>query len=404
MNLPHSEEIPNSICAPDGFRAAGVAAGIKTAGPDVALIVSDHPANAAAVFTTNRVQAAPIHVCREHLRATHGHARAIVVNAGNANACTGVQGLADARRMAALAGEAVGVPAEQVLVASTGIIGHHLPMEKIEAGVREAARSLEPTADPAAAAIMTTDLVPKTAAVQFELGGKLVRVGGICKGSGMIGPHLATMLAFLTTDADVWPEVLQPALAAVAARTFNCTTVDGDTSTNDMLAILANGRSGVPVRPGSPALRAFEGALEQVCTSLAKALARDGEGATKLIEIQVRGARTAADARRIAMTMANSPLVKTAFFGNDPNWGRLMMAAGRAGVRFDPDRVALWIGDVQLVRDGEPLPFDAQQAVAALKQPEVTTTLELAEGAAAARVWSCDFSYDYVRINAEYHT
>jgi glutamate N-acetyltransferase / amino-acid N-acetyltransferase len=251
---------------------------------------------------------------------------------------------------------------------------------------------------------MTTDLVPKAAAVEFEFDGRVVRIGGICKGSGMIGPHLATMLAFLTTDADVWPEVLQPALAAAAARTFNCTTVDGDTSTNDTLAILANGRSGVAVRPNSPALRVFEAALEQVCTELARALARDGEGATKLIEIRVRGARNAADAQRIAMTIANSPLVKTAFFGNDPNWGRIMMAAGRAGVRFEPNRAALWIGDVQLVRHGEPLPFDAAAAVAALKQPEVPVTLELDEGASTTRVWTCDLSYDYVRINAEYHT
>jgi glutamate N-acetyltransferase / amino-acid N-acetyltransferase len=404
MELPPLQEIPNAICAPEGFRAAGVAAGIKTAGPDIALIVSDAPAHAAAVFTTNRVQAAPIQVCREHLSASGGRARAIVVNSGNANACTGARGLEDARRMAALAGAALGFPAQEVLVASTGIIGHPLPMEKLEAGIPAAAAALSRDAGPATAAIMTTDLAPKTAAVQFEIAGRPVRVGGTCKGSGMIGPHLATMLAFLTTDADVWPEVLQPALAGVAARTFNCTTVDGDTSTNDTLAILANCRSGVQVRPGSPALRAFEAALEQVCTELAKALARDGEGATKLIEIRVRGGRTVAEAHRIAMTMANSPLVKTAFFGNDPNWGRLMMAAGRAGVRFDPSRAALWIGDVQLVRAGEPLPFDHAQAVATLKQPEVTTTLELAEGAATARVWTCDFSYDYVRINAEYHT
>src|SRR5438876_3008618 len=377
MNLPQTRDIPNAVCAPDGFRAAGVAAGIKTAGSDVALIVSDYPAHAAAVFTTNRFQAAPILVSREHLRATHGEARAIVVNSGNANACTGAQGMADARRMAALAGQALDISAEQVLVASTGIIGHALPMEKLERGIPAAAAALAPDAAPAAAAIMTTDLVPKTAAVEYEFGGRVVRVGGICKGSGMIGPHLATMLAFLTTDADVWPEVLQPTLAAAAARTFNCTTVDGDTSTNDTLAILANGRSGVAVRPNSPALRAFEAALEQVCTALARALARDGEGATKLIEIHVRGARAATDARRIAMTIANSPLVKTAFFGNDPNWGRLMMAAGRAGVRFDPNRAALWIGDVQLVRQGEPLPFDVTAAVAAMKQPEVRTTLEL---------------------------
>jgi glutamate N-acetyltransferase/amino-acid N-acetyltransferase len=404
MNLPAIREIPNAVCAPEGFRAAGVAAGLKTAGPDVALIVSDHPAHAAAVFTTNRFQAAPILVSRRHLRAAEGRARAIVVNSGNANACTGEQGLADARRMAELAAEALELPAEQVLVASTGIIGHPLPMEKLGAGIRAAAAALGADAAPAAQAIMTTDLVPKTAAVEFELDGRVVRVGGMCKGSGMIGPNMATMLAFLTTDADVWPEVLQAALASTAARTFNCTTVDGDTSTNDTLAILANGRSGVPVRPNSPALRAFDVALDQVCTRLARALARDGEGATKLIEITVRGARTAADARRIALTMANSPLVKTAFFGNDPNWGRLMMAAGRAGVRFDPDRAALWIGDVQLVRAGEPLPFDHAAAVAALKQPEVTATLELAEGSSTARVWTCDFSYDYVRINAEYHT
>jgi glutamate N-acetyltransferase/amino-acid N-acetyltransferase len=404
MNRPQLREIPNAICAPEGFRAAGVAAGIKSAGPDVALIVSDFPAHAAAVFTTNRVQAAPILVTREHLRATHGRARAIVVNSGNANACTGAQGLEDARRMATLAGQALDVPAEQVLVASTGIIGHALPMDRLNEGIQAAAAALATDAAPAAAAIMTTDLVPKAAAVEYEFGGQVVRVGGICKGSGMIGPHLATMLAFLTTDADVWPEVLQPALAATAARTFNCTTVDGDTSTNDTLAILANGRSGAAVRPNSPALHAFEAALEQVCTELSRALARDGEGATKLIEIQVRGARNAADARRIAMTMANSPLVKTAFFGNDPNWGRLMMAAGRAGVRFDADRAALWIGDVQLVRQGEALPFDHAAAVTAMKQPEVSVTFELAEGASSARVWTCDFSYDYVRINAEYHT
>jgi glutamate N-acetyltransferase/amino-acid N-acetyltransferase len=404
MKLPPLHEIPNSVCAPEGFRAAGVAAGIKTQGPDIALILSEVPAHAAALFTTNRVQAAPILISREYLRATHGRARAIVVNSGNANACTGAQGMADARRMAAAAGEALDLPAEQVLVASTGIIGHALPMEKLETGIRNAAAALARDAGPAAAAIMTTDLVPKTAAVEFEFGGRPVRIGGICKGSGMIGPHLATMLAFLTTDADVWPEVLHPSLSAVAARTFNCTTVDGDTSTNDTLAILANGRSGVAVRPNSPALRAFEAALEHVCTDLARALARDGEGATKLIEIQVRGARNAADARRIALTMANSPLVKTAFFGSDPNWGRLMMAAGRAGVRFDPARADLWIGDVQLVRHGEPLPFDTRAATAAMKQPEVTATLELAEGASSARVWTCDFSYDYVRINAEYHT
>jgi glutamate N-acetyltransferase/amino-acid N-acetyltransferase len=394
--------IPHSVAAPKGFRAAGVAAGVKSAGRDVALIVSDRPASAAAVFTTNRVQAAPILVSREHLQG--GQARAIVANSGNANACTGEQGLADARRMASIAAAAAGVVAEDVLVASTGIIGHALPMDRIESGIRQAAAGLGERGEDAAEAIMTTDTRPKQIAVELEISGQTVRLGGIAKGSGMIGPHLATMLAFLTTDAAVWPEVLQASLASSAARTFNCMTVDGDTSTNDTLFLMANGASGAQIRPGSPAHQRFAEALDTVCTHLAKEVARDGEGATKLIEVRVQGARSFAQAQKVALTIANSPLVKTAFFGNDPNWGRILMAAGRAGVALDPQRLALSIGDVPLVENGAPLPFDAGAARAAMDRPEVTTTLHLGLGPVNATVWTCDLSYDYVRINAEYHT
>lgn len=399
---PTLTQIPGAVAAPSGFRAAGVTAGIKSAGRDVALIFSDRKASAAALFTTNRVQAPPITVSREHLR--QGQARAIVANSGNANACTGEQGLADARRMAQVAAAALGIAPEEVLVASTGIIGHPLPMERIEAGIRQAAVDAGDRGELAAEAIMTTDTRPKQLAVEFHLDGQTVRVGGIAKGAGMIAPHLATMLAFVTTDANVWPEVLQASLAASAARTFNCVTVDGDTSTNDTLFLLANGASGVAIRPGSPAHRKFCHALDVVCLHLAKELARDGEGATKLIEIQVHGARSFAQAQKIGRTIANSPLVKTAFFGNDPNWGRILAAAGRAGVPLDPQRLALRLGDVALVEGGAPLPFDAAAARAVMERREVRLALDLGLGPVSATVWTCDLSYDYVRINAEYHT
>jgi len=395
--------LSNSIAAPAGFRAAGVASGIKaSAGLDVALIVADSTVSAAAVYTTNRVQAAPILVSREHLG--EARARAVVVNSGNANACTGDRGLADARRMAEVTAELVGCTAREVIVASTGIIGHHLPMERVEAGIRRAAAELAREGDNAARAIMTTDLKPKEIAIEFPIDGKSVRIGGIAKGSGMIGPNMATMLAFVTTDAEVWPEVLQAALQSSTERSFNSITVDGDTSTNDMLAILASGASNVPVRPNSPAFDAFCAGLDHVCTYLAKEITRDGEGATKLIELHVSGARSVAQARKVGMTVANSPLVKTAFYGNDPNWGRILAAAGRAGVAIDPNRIALRIGGIPLVERGAPLDFDAAVASAAIKQTEVIVQLDLGLGSASAVVWTCDFSYDYVKINAEYHT
>lgn len=397
------EQVSGSVCAPRGFLAAGVAAGIKPSGnPDVTLIVSEVPASVAAIFTQNRVVAAPVLVSREHVK--DGRARAIAINAGNANACTGEEGMRNARRMAELTGELIGCPAEEVVVCSTGVIGRMLPMDRLEAGLKRAAKELAPDGAPAARAIMTTDTRPKEIAVEIPVDGKTLRIGGICKGSGMIAPNMATMLAFLTTDAEVWPEVLHSALRSAAERTFNCLTVDGDTSTNDTLAMLANGASGVRITPGSPGNRRFCDGLLQVCTHLAKELARDGEGATKLVEIRVRGARSSAQARKIGLSIANSPLVKTALFGNDPNWGRILCAAGYSGAEVDPDRMSLDLCGIPLVRSGTPVPFEEAAASAAMKVPEVRVELDLGLGRGSATLWTCDFSYDYVRINAEYTT
>jgi glutamate N-acetyltransferase/amino-acid N-acetyltransferase len=398
------EHVSGAVCAPLGFRASGAAAGIKPSGnPDIALIVSDGPASAAAVFTTNRVCAAPILVSRENLR--NGQARAIAVNAGNANACTGEEGMRDARRMAQVTAELIGARLEEVLVASTGVIGHKLPMERVEQGLRRAAAELSRQGgEQAARAIMTTDTRPKEVAIEIPLGDAAVRIGGICKGSGMIAPNMATLLAFLTTDAVIWPEVLQSALRSATEQTFNCLTIDGDCSTNDMLAILANGASGVRITPGSPAHGAFCEGLLHVCTRLVKDLARDGEGATKLVEIRVSGARSVAAARKVGLAIGESPLVKTALFGNDPNWGRILCAAGYSGVAIDPTRLALTLCGVPLVRGGEPLPYDKNLASEAMKGPEAVIALDLGLGSQSATVWTCDFSYDYVRINAEYTT
>ena len=397
-------EVAGGVCAAPGFRAAGVAAGIKEASDlDVALIVADETAAVAAVFTRNHVFAAPVTVSRDHY--ADGRARAIAVSAGNANCCTGQQGLSDAQRMAQIAGELIGAPSHEILVASTGVIGRMLPMEKVEAGLRDAAGQLSATgSDAAARAIMTTDTRSKQYAVEFEIDGKTVRIGGICKGSGMIEPNMGTMLAFLTTDAEVTPFLLQSCLGAVVDRTFNCVTVDGDTSTNDSVFLLANGRSGAHIPAGSPELELFERALEQLCGWLARELVRDGEGATKLVTVRVTGARDEDDARRIAKTIANSPLVKTACFGNDPNWGRVLMAAGRAGVPFDQRRLKLWLTGVAVVEAGELVPFDEAATSKAMDAPEIAIVLDVGIGEAEAIVWTCDFSYDYVRINAEYTT
>jgi len=397
-------EIPGGITAPRGFRAAGVRAGIKRQGKDVVLIVSDILAHAAGLFTTNRAQAAPVLVSQEVI--AKGRAQAIVANSGNANACTGEQGLRDARQMAALTARELALPSGAVLVASTGIIGQLLPMEKIAAGIREAARQLgRDNPEAAAEAIMTTDTCPKSLAVSFELSGRTVHIGGIAKGAGMICPHLATMFCFLTTDAAIAQPLLQEALQKAVDRSFNCLTVDGDMSTNDTVFCLANGQAGNPqIASAGPDLDIFQEALNHVCLRLARLMARDGEGATKLVEIQVAGASGDADARKAAMAIANSNLVKTALFGCDPNWGRVAAAAGRSGAAFQLDKTSVWFGPIAVMKDGIPLTFDASAAHTYLTGEEVVVRVDLGLGDGAATVYTCDLTYDYIRVNAEYHT
>jgi glutamate N-acetyltransferase/amino-acid N-acetyltransferase len=395
---------PKALTYPLGFRAAGGRGGLKTEGPDVALIVADAPCAAAAVFTTNLVVAAPVIVSREHLAG--GPVRAVAVNSGCANAVTGAEGMEDARTMAVLAAQAVGCAEREVLIASTGVIGHRLPMDLLQMGITAAADRLSADDDAEAAlAIMTTDLVPKTVTAEIPLSAGPARIGGICKGSGMIAPNMATMLGFLTTDADVAPDALQAALSAAVRPTFNSVTVDGDTSTNDSVFLLASGAARNPrITRGSEEYDTFVNVLTLACDALARQIARDGEGATKLAVVDVRGAKNEQDARKIARTIAESPLVKTALFGNDPNWGRILAAAGRSGAAFDPARAELSIGSVPMVRDGAPVPFNADAAHAALAKDEVEIHVDLNSGPGHARFYTCDFSYDYVRINAEYHT
>jgi len=398
--------LTGGITAVPGILAAGMASGIKKADtPDLALIVSECAATAAGVFTTNRVAAAPVLVDRERLR--RGAARAILVNSGNANACTGRQGYADALEMAALAARALGLSPEEVLLGSTGVIGKPLPMERIRAAVPVLATRLRREGgEEAARAIMTTDTTLKTAAAEETIGGRTVTVGGIAKGSGMIHPQMATMLAYLATDAKVSRAVLQRGLRQATERTFNRIPVDGDTSTNDTVLCLANGLAGNrPITPGSADARRFQGLLERVCLDLAKHIARDGEGATKLVELVVNGARNEADALRVATTIATSSLVKTAWFGEDANWGRIMAAIGRAGVRLAPDKIGIAYGDVAVVRRGIGLGQAAEErANAVLKEREFSLTVTLGSGKGTARVWTTDLSPDYVTINASYRS
>ncbi|MGH7215315.1 MAG: bifunctional glutamate N-acetyltransferase/amino-acid acetyltransferase ArgJ [Tepidisphaeraceae bacterium] len=400
------------LLSPTGFRAAAVYAGIKTRRtPDVALLACDVPATAAAVFTTNRVFAAPVKVGREHVAG--GRLRGVVVNAGNANACTGRQGEHDARRMCALAGDVLGCPPEQVLPSSTGIIGHLLPMQKVERGITDAGRRLGNSRDHAsmfADGILTTDTRRKVAGVEFKLGRQRVRIGGVCKGAGMIGPRMslkgppqATMLAYLSTDAAIAPGLLRRLLQDATNTSFNAVTIDDHTSTNDTCAVLASGLSGAAV--ADPATtRTFASALNEVCQSLAYQIAADGEGATKVVVVRVRGAKTHPAARAMARAIADSPLVKCAMHGNDPNWGRIVSAAGMTDVPFDPDRATLTLQGTPVFRNGQPLKFDAAKVSASLNAKEVTVDLHCRMGDAGVTVWTCDFSEEYVTINADYHT
>lgn len=393
-----------------GFRASGVHAGIKKTRRDVALIVSDRPCAAAAVYTQNKVQAAPIAVTKHHL--ADGTARAVVINSGVANACTGQEGMTDATEMARMAGAALGVDADDVVVASTGVIGKRLPMAKLASGIQDAAQALD-GAGPldAAEAIMTTDTVPKQVLVEVRTPDGPVRIGGIAKGSGMIHPNMATMLAFLATDADVAPADLQALLTAATDETFNMITVDGDTSTNDMVVALANGASGVRLAPGTPGWDAFAQGLTTACRDLAVKIARDGEGARTLIEVRVTGAATEGDARAAARAVAGSNLVKAAVFGRDPNWGRIVAALGRSGADLDPARVAVTlanhVGQVRIVADGAgAAEVDARMLAEVLDQDALLVHCDLGlDGTGAeATAWGCDLSHDYVRINSAYRT
>ncbi len=401
------EETGAGVTFAEGFVAAGVRAGLKSEGEDVALIVADSAATVAGVFTTNRVQAACVQYSRRVAKS--GTARAILINAGNANACNGEQGEADNSMLADWVSRRLHIAPDSVLTASTGIIGHLLPMEKLEKGIAKAVEGLDrgdEVDQTLSRAIMTTDTRPKMRAVEVDSDQWVapIRFGGMCKGAGMIAPNMATMLAFVTTDVRIPAPLLQEALTRATAVSFNSVTIDGDTSTNDMCLILASGMGDGEITRQGAAFEDFVEALSRMGIELAKEIARDGEGATKLVEIIVRGATNEVGAHKIAKTIAESPLVKTALFGNDPNWGRLLMAAGRAGVAFDPGLVEARIGDHIVCSAGGSVPFDRDAAHDYLTQPEVQIILDLNLGEASATVWTCDYSYDYIKINAEYHT
>lgn len=398
------ETVSGGVTASSGFVASGTACGVRgSEGQDLGIIFSERGCAAAAVFTRNEFKGAPLTVTRETVEG--GEVRAVVVNSGNANAATGKRGLADAHEMRRLGAEALGVEASEVAVASTGVIGEYLPMDRIAAGIEDAATKLEKNGASFSKAILTTDTRTKEYAVRVEVDGKVVTVGGAAKGSGMIHPNMGTMLAFITTDAAVDKDCLQQTLSNVTDRTFNRVTVDGDTSPSDMALLLANGTAGnEPLTLDSPDYPVFAEAVEKVARELAKEIARDGEGATKLIEVVVEGAEDERSAAALAKSVAGSNLVKAAVFGEDANWGRVLVAMGYSGVSFAPEGVELWFGAVKVFANGGPVPHDEAEANAALAQEEVGVLVRMNEGDASAAVWGCDLTYGYVEINGSYRT
>jgi len=409
------QKISGGITAPKGYQAAGIAAGLKPSGaPDLALIFSETEAIAAGVFTTSQVRAACVDYCRKRLQ-TKASARAILCNAGQANAATGKLGIEDAAESAQLCAQALNIPPESILLASTGVIGQRIKMDKMRSGIPQLVKELSPTGNDAAAkAIVTTDLVTKSIALETTIGDRRVRLGGIAKGSGMIHPNMATMLAFVTCDAMVSTSLWQQMLTRAANKSFNQITVDGDTSTNDTLIAIANGQSRTPaITEMGPNAEKLEAMLTEVCQYLAKAIARDGEGATCLIEVEVTGAYDDAAARQVAKTIVGSSLVKSAIFGRDPNWGRIAGAAGRAGVQFHQEDLRIKLGDFLMMENGQPQEFDRKAASNYLKQAAagaylledtVKISVCLGNGSGTGKAWGCDLSYDYVKINAEYTT
>ena len=397
-------ELDGGITSPLGFTAAGAMGAIKYERKDIALVYSDREASAAGVFTTNVVKAAPVLVTMEHIKT--GTARAVVANSGNANACVGTQGLTDAKDMADEVARQLDLRAEQVLVASTGVIGQPMPMDRVLSGIRQAAAQLSREGGhDAASAIMTTDTLAKETAVTVELGGVPVTIGGMAKGAGMIHPNMATMLCFITTDAAISPHLLHQSLKVAVEQTFNMITVDGDTSTNDMVLVLANGAAGNQlIGEEDTDYAAFATALEAVCRKLAIACAADGEGATRLLEVRVQGAATRQDARLVARAVASSSLVKAAVFGRDANWGRIICAAGYSGAIFDSDAVDIFVGDIQVAKNGGAIVFSEERATEILSGKQVLFTIDLHNGDYGATAWGCDLTYDYVRINGSYRT
>ncbi|MGO8790005.1 MAG: bifunctional glutamate N-acetyltransferase/amino-acid acetyltransferase ArgJ [Terriglobia bacterium] len=406
--MPKWEPVDGDLATPMGFRAAAVAAGIKKTRDalDLALIFSDSPATTAAgVFTTNRVAAAPVLLSRQHLAKSRGRCRAIVANSGNANACTGSDGMHVAEETARITAELLGIEPAQVLVASTGVIGVPLNADLILQQLPFLKEKLsKENAKVVANAIMTTDTVPKTCAVRSEVRGKAVHIAGVAKGSGMINPRMATMLSFITTDASVGERMMHSLLLGAAKDSFNRVTVDGDTSTNDTAVVLASGLSEAAVIPGNDSRAWFADGLTLLCRDLARMIARDGEGASKLVTVEVTGARTPLDADRVARAIANSPLVKTALAGADPNWGRIICAAGYSGAKFDPNKIDVSVNSMALCLKGIDAGFDEAAAHRELEGKELVLHVDLHTGKATARVWTCDFTRDYIDINSSYRS
>ncbi len=394
-----------NILSPKGFKAAGMHCGLNHKKKDLAVLVSDVPASVAGVFTTNAIQAAPLKVTKEVVYITQ-KIQAMIVNSGNANACTGKQGLQDAQTMQVLTAEKLGIEANLVGVCSTGVIGEMMNMAPIENGIAqlEPQDNLESAID-FAQAIMTTDTVMKNTSYSTIVDGKEVIIAGVAKGSGMIEPNMATMLGFITTDANIESDVLQAALSDVTNLTFNAITVDGDTSTNDTVVVMANGLAGnESLTTAHPDWQNFYFTLKTVAQDLAKMIAKDGEGATKLIEVEVEGAFSDEEARKIAKTVVGSPLVKTAVFGCDSNWGRIIAAVGYSGATVDPDKITIQIGGATMVENGEPIPFSEDELIQILKMHEVKIYVSLGVGEGKGHAWGCDLTYDYVQINASYRS
>lgn len=393
------------ICAPQGFIASGIRAGIKKSKKDVTIIYSEVPAFSAGVFTQSATVAASVTFDKKQMRKSKT-AQAILINSGNANACTGERGMLNVKQSVATTASALGIKESQVLVASTGVIGQFLPMDKMTVGIYDAAKALSRNGnDDAAEGICTTDTFPKEFAVEIEIGGLPVRIGGIAKGSGMIAPNMATMLAFLTTDAKISLSLLRKAFAEANNMSFNRITVDGDTSTNDMALILANGKAdNREIKDGTADYRKFYSALEHVLIVLSKMIVKDGEGATKFVEITVAGAKSKSDAEIACRTICNSPLVKTAIHGEDANWGRILAAAGRSGISFNPDKTEIYFDDLRILGKNYDISFSEEKAKKILQQKEITITVDLHGGKHSATFWTCDLSAEYVRINASYRS